>query len=334
MAPRERAYLPGETVQGSVRIQSEGPVACGGVAVLIQAVFSRVKPVWTAQEVGVVAGQRLVGEPTTVQPGQEFPFALELPKRFFDYQGTLFTVSFILEAEAKIPQMVRAQTRIPVGRRQETALHAMARPENLVTDHGTLRSGVIGALAGVAIAAAGFVFVSPFWLVSGFLVLAFGLYMVLSNVKPWLAERRTGALEVKVDGSSPQALDISLEGRGSLPFESAQAELVIREFARVSGGENRKTWVQPLYAGRVELQPMGEGRYAVRMPLPAAGRFPYSVKLASEVDGDGLKAVGPTGGGHSYAVDWTLHIDAKVANWPDWSRQVQLWVRPADMPFD
>ena len=312
LAEPDRAYLPGDRVEGRVEVEADEDASCRTLTAA---------PLWrTFGEANEAEGG---ADPVPLGSGEwragdrlSFPFSLLLPAGPPAYEGRRFSVAWTVRAAASLSFAFDAKGEAPL-----TVGSPAAAGEALLTkeDSGCVEAGC--ALTGLALLAGGGL---PILLAGRFPGIGFALAAAAGGIlaaimTPFaLAYRRVGKVTLEA-GPSPVgrgeeiAVRASIVPRRNLGTRRVKAELVATERAQKGSGKGRKILAAELSKtavtldGPVDLVAGKEATFAGMVPVPADGAPSFEA--------------GP------HKVDWKLKVSVENPFLPDPSWEFEVVVR-------
>lgn len=307
----------GTVLAGEVRVTSE--TALGRATIGLCAAFASRRPdVTTGPQTGRVLSATL-SEGEAAGGTYAWPFQLEVPATIETRTGPLFEIRYELQVDLRTEERHHVRFPVVIEPAPEAGLQVEWDDEAVADGHGRLRESMLGSIAGVALLGVAIAFDSTLALVIGAGLGLLGLFTTLGNLKPWLAERRTGRLGVAMALEAPKRIRVTVSAATLDRFSSLTAELSVEEYVRRAQPETTaQEWAHPLYRVTQGLEPDDEGRRSATLELPAAGQVPFPAEI-------GHRSSSPA---TAYAIDWRLRLRGELDGWPDWSREIELRAKP------
>lgn len=320
----DRAFSPGDTIAGRVRVRADADCRCDALKIELQYHTHGKGNVVsdTIAEQTLFTGEWRSGASTA------YPFSIPVPPGWQGSAGELLNVGFRLRATADIPWAFDPEVteEVVLAAPRDAGLRVTWEPEKLeetqLATAPLLGCSVATLLLGAGLVAGTLASQVPH-AIGGCSCLLFGggLIATLGFGRSWLAQRRVGIVRAWLEqrqrggyreASATDALDVRIGVKPGAPVGSVSARLLVQERVRRGSGTSKKTFTHELHADTAWLEPTGEpGLYAGRIPLPVAGRVPYSFSAPDN------------------HVEWFVEAHVSIEGWPDWKETIPLQAAPA-----
>lgn len=270
------------------------------------------------------------------QPGDEesYSFRLRLPTHPWSYQGELVQIGWSLAAEARLRRAADVTAELPLqiappARPAVTVTPADNRGPEHRWGRGCFLTSVALLLSALAVVVMLREVISLQGVVGAAVVLAqIGIAGLVVSLRPYLAGRRLGAVEVSVgpakaagyrEADRGEALDCAVRLRPDSAVRAVTAALLVMEEA--PGQVGKDGWRRHvLYEHRAHLAPRagagasasGDGIavYVGRLPLPVRRGLPLPWSSSTA------------------RIVWQVKVHVDVDRWPDFHEKLTLDVRP------
>ncbi len=314
-----RAYVPGETVKGVVRVRVHQDMRCDGLNVALQVKASGKGNTRTEDK-----------ESTTLYRGDwragevhAYPFEFDVPAHPVPYEGKILKSGFQIKAEVEVPWardigathplIVRPVAETVSVRWDEEKLATRAKPGCfMVSFLGFVFTGILFvALGGFGLERAG---------VWGFGAAMAGLLVgVILSLTNHLAEGKAGKVRMSlhVGGSGGYRepgddgmLRVRIRLKSGAKVTAVVATLRAYEIAIRGSGSKTRVHRHLAFEEEVHLREDGGGVYQGRLRLPSPLEAPYSFRVRDNT------------------IEWSVMGHVDIPGWPDWRNEVPLTVLP------
>ena len=299
----DRTYEAGEQVTGTLRLTVNKTINCRNV---------RVTACWKTHGRGNLASGKYftlnVHEGELLEGRQyEFPFEFEASTKPWTYRGHHLNIDHYVEARVDIAWAIdpKFETEFIVLPSPASPLEALEE-----TPQGTTGQMVVQAIMMIA----GTIFIAvgiPLTLFFGFglIFMAVGAFLCFLVLRNFLAERKLGKVDLKIEPSHPSPEDwlmvhLSFTPRSAGTLNNLTLTLAGQEVVVSGSGTNKTTHTHQLHEEKLvflenfQLQPGSRVNFSEKVKLPAS--HAYSVALKDN------------------RIAWEIEARLDIPQWPDW----------------
>jgi hypothetical protein len=315
---RGASYRPGEPIEGTVSVETDGAVRCDNltVATVFYTHGKGNRHVGVIEEASLFAGDWALGR-------SEYRFRLRAPDAPLAYHGEILNVDLGVRATADIPWSMDPEKLADIQvthepRRRGYEVSWDRKEERAAWGMGCAMMALGLLLVGGVLFAIGALVEEDGFFGFGSAASIMGAIGAIVAIPRWMAERRVGNIRFTLDQAGGAGyreageegfLDVSLSMAASAHPKEVRVTLTGTEVVVKGSGTNKKTYRHALHEREVVLEPSGEpGRYRGRLALPAPGTVPGSFKAPSN------------------EIEWKVAARVDIPGWPDWTDDIPLTV--------